>query len=117
MSTPDDNAKRNLFDALDVASDKEVTTQLLRRPGLRVERIVSTGQSSPPGFWYDQPHDEWVLLLAGSAAIEIAGESERSLSPGDCLLLPANRRHRIAWTDPNKPTVWLAIHFGEAVSA
>jgi len=102
----------NLLEALDVASGEEATTQLLRRPGVRIQRIVSTGQASPPGFWYDQRHDEWVLLASGAARIEIDGEGERTLAPGDYLLLPAHCRHRVAWTDPEQATVWLAIHLG-----
>jgi cupin 2 domain-containing protein len=80
-------------------------------PGLRLERIVSTGQASPPGFWYDQPWAEWVLLLTGSAGLRFADEPEpRSLRPGDHLLIPPHRRHRVEWTAPGEPSVWLALH-------
>lgn len=84
---------------------------LLRRPGARIERIVSHGHASPPGFWYDQPWEEWVLLVAGSAAVRIEGEQgARELRSGDWLLLPAHCRHRVEWTDPTVPSVWLAVH-------
>ncbi len=77
-----------------------------------MERIVSLGQQTPPGEWYDQSDDEWVLLLSGAARLLIEGESQASaLQPGDCLLLPAHVRHRVEWTDPAQPTVWLAFHF------
>ena len=88
-------------------------TDLLARPGLRIERIVSTGQASPPGFWYDQEHDEWVILLSGGAGLAIDGAAEMS-SPGDYVFLPAHTRHRVTWTDARVPTVWLAVHVGEA---
>jgi cupin 2 domain-containing protein len=104
----------NIFSAIDRDAADEIVTSLLDRPGLRLERIVSTGQTSPPGFWYDQPTDEWVLLIAGAARLEIDGENERTLSPGDYLLIPAHCRHRVAWTDPDQPTVWLAAHLGTA---
>lgn len=92
--------------------DEEIRT-LLARPGLRIKRIVSTGQASPPGFWYDQPQDEWVLVLAGAARLRLDGEpADRVLGPGDHLLIPAHRRHRVAWTSPEAPTVWLAVHLG-----
>ena len=107
MTKIHNDAAGNLFEALDVASGQEVTSQLLRRKDLRIERIVSNGQASPPGFWYDQPHDEWVLLVAGGARLEIEGEAERELAPGDYLLLPAHCRHRVAWTDPDRETIWL----------
>lgn len=91
---------------------EEQVTPLLERPGLRIERIVSTGQATPQGAWYDQEADEWVLLVAGAARLRIDGEpDERALAPGDFVLLPAHCRHRVTWTDEAVPTVWLAIHF------
>lgn len=91
----------------------EQLTELLAAPGLRIERIVSTGQASPPGFWYDQDWAEWVLVLAGSVGLLIEGEAEqRVLRRGDHVLIPACVRHRVAWTDPERPTIWLAVHYG-----
>jgi len=96
-----------LRDALD-----EEFTELVAAEGVRIERIVSTGQASPPGFWYDQPQAEWVIVLAGSAAIAFDGEaSPRTLRRGDHLHIPAHARHRVVWTDANEPTVWLAVHY------
>lgn len=84
---------------------------LLERPGVLLERIVSTGQASPPDFWYDAPRDEWVVLLSGAARLRIDGEDRsRELHPGDWILLPAHCRHRVDWTDPDQPTRWLALH-------
>jgi len=103
----------NLFADLPVrpAADEEVRT-LHETENVRIERIVSTGQASPPGFWYDQERDEWVVLLAGSAGLRFADEPEaRRLEPGDWVNIPARRRHRVEWTDPAAPTVWLAIHY------
>jgi cupin 2 domain-containing protein len=103
----------NLFAALPGPGPEEETQILLERPGLCLERIVSHGQASPEGFWYDQAEDEWVLLLRGAARLRIAGETDdRALGPGDHLLLPARLRHRVAWTDPAQPTVWLALFVG-----
>jgi cupin 2 domain-containing protein len=91
---------------------QETFSDLLNRPGLRIERIISTGQSSPPGFWYDQPEGEWVMLVAGAARLHLEGEAEpRALRPGDWIDLPPHCRHRVAWTDPNQPTLWLAVHY------
>ena len=105
----------NLFAGIVPQAAEEQVSVLLSRPGLRIERIVSTGQASPEGFWYDQPQDEWVVLLAGAAGLLIEGEAERHLHPGDTVFLPARRRHRVTGTDPDRPTVWLAVHFGEAL--
>jgi cupin 2 domain-containing protein len=106
----------NIFRDVKAKLDTEEIIPLLSRPGLRIERIVSTGQASPPDFWYDQAEDEWVILLAGSAGLAIEGEAERTLAPGDYVVLPAGKRHRVTWTDASRPTVWLAVHFGESLS-
>ena len=103
----------NLLRDLPDASDGEVSDTILAAPGLRIERIVSFGQESPPGFWYDQPEGEWVLLLAGAARLRFADEAQdRALDPGDWVHIAAHRRHRVAWTDPEHPTVWLAVFQG-----
>jgi cupin 2 domain-containing protein len=92
---------------------EEVVDILLRRPGLRVERIVSTGQATPDGEWYDQESDEFVLLVAGAARLRIEGEHEdRALEEGDWLCLPAHCRHRVTWTRAEPATIWLAVHCG-----
>jgi len=105
----------NLFAELpSTPQPEEIFCELLARPGLKIERIVSTGQASPPGFWYEQPGGEWVALLQGEAGLEFAGKAEiRRLLPGDFLHIPALERHRVAWTSADPPTVWLAIHYGE----
>lgn len=102
----------NLFADLPVdAAAEESIEPLLTRPGLRVERIVSHGQASPPGFWYQQEDAEWVLLVSGEALLRFADEGEaRRLRPGDWLLIEPLRRHRVDWTAPDAPTVWLALH-------
>jgi len=90
----------------------ELNETLCQREGLRIERIVSTGQATPEGQWYDQGDDEWVLLVSGAARLLIEGEArERELAAGDWLLLPAHCRHRVTWTSSDPPTVWLAVHF------
>jgi cupin 2 domain-containing protein len=90
----------------------EVVELLLEREGLRIERIVSTGQTTPEGKWYDQETDEWVLVVAGAARLRIEDENEdRELGEGDWILLPAHCRHRVTWTRAEPPTVWLAVHF------
>jgi len=100
----------NLLDDVPEAAEAEIVSLLLSRPGVRIERIVSTGQVTPVDAPYDQDHDEWVLLLAGGAGLWVEGDGERTLRPGDAVLIPAHRRHRVTWTAA--PTVWLAIHFG-----
>ena len=103
---------RNLFEDLPEAPDRETLADLLNRPGVRIERIVSTGQSSPPGFWYDQARGEWVAVLAGAARLRFEDEpAARTLRAGDFVDIAAHRRHRVDWTHPIEPTVWLAVHY------
>ncbi len=101
----------NIFANVPTSLDQEEILVLADLPGARVERIVSTGQPSPPGFWYDQNWTEWVILLTGSAGLWIEGEdAPRSLRPGDYVEIPPNVRHRVEWTEADRPTIWLAVH-------
>jgi cupin 2 domain-containing protein len=107
--------ERNLFDDVPRALPAERVDVLLETPAVRLERIVSIGHATPPGEWYDQARNEWVVVLRGRARVRIEGEAEdRTLDIGDHLLLRAHVRHRVEWTDPAGPTVWLAVFFNTA---
>ncbi|KFK94657.1 MULTISPECIES: cupin domain-containing protein [unclassified Serratia (in: enterobacteria)] len=94
-------------------AEAETFEELISQPGVLIERIVSTGQSSPEGFWYCQPQSEWVVVLQGSAGVRFENEAEmRVMHVGDFINIPAQCRHRVEWTDPHGPTVWLAVHYG-----
>jgi cupin 2 domain-containing protein len=101
----------NLFESLPEDKAREDFADILTRPGVRIERIVSYGQATPVDAPFDQPHDEWVLLLKGGAGLWMEGGEEIVLYPGDHLLIPAHRRHRVTWTAAEEPTIWLAVHF------
>ncbi len=103
----------NLFAELPAAAlqDEQFST-LLKRSELRIERIVSTGQASPPDFWYDQPGSEWVLVVQGEAKLRFADEAEaRHLKTGDFIEITPRRQHRVDWTPADQVTIWLAIHY------
>ena len=101
----------NLFHPVPDAKTEEIIENLLEHNHLRIERIVSGGQATPPGEWFDQETDEWVILLQGSAGLLFEGESEIAvMQPGDYMLIPAHRKHRVEWTDSEQKTVWLAFH-------
>lgn len=106
-----------IFAQMAATTDEESFDEILRRGPVRIERIVSHGHASPPGFWYDQDEGEWVLVLRGRAGLEIEGrEGIHEMGPGDYVDLPAHCRHRVAWTAADEPTFWLAVFYGEGPS-
>ena len=102
----------NLFADIPREMPDELVGEILRTNAFRIERIVSRGHASPPGFWYDQETDEWMLLVKGSASLSFADGSEIALAPGDHLLIPRHVRHRVERTAQEGDSVWLAVHFG-----
>jgi cupin 2 domain-containing protein len=101
----------NLLAAIPNAAAGEVVTPLVVRGGMRFERIVSMGQASPEGFWYDQPEHEFVFLAQGHAELELADGRIVTLRPGDWLEIEAHVRHRVRSTAPDEPTVWLVAFY------
>jgi cupin 2 domain-containing protein len=100
----------NLFQGIPDHLDQELVEKLFAHDSFRIERIVSRGHASAPKFWYDQDEHEWVALLTGKAQLQIEGEETLvNLGPGDTYVLPARTRHRVAWTEPNHDTIWLAV--------
>jgi cupin 2 domain-containing protein len=91
----------------------ELLTTLLEATNVRIERIVSHGHASPEGFWYDQDQHEWVIVLKGAARLQFEDDKRQvEMKPGDFMNIPAHRRHRVEWTTPDEPTIWLAVHYG-----
>ena len=111
----DPPARGNLWRNLPAPGAAEDIGILLRRPGVRIERIVSQAHASPPGFWYDQDEDEFVLLVSGAATLSIRNGADETrtvhLGSGDWLHLPAHCAHRVEATAPEQPTLWLAVFF------
>lgn len=106
MSVPTANLYADLHPHAD-----ERCERLAGVAGVRIERIVSWGQASPPDYWYDQDEAEWVALLSGAARLRLRDPDETvSLAPGDWLWLAPHRRHRVEWTRPDVATVWLAVY-------
>jgi cupin 2 domain-containing protein len=96
----------NLFTALE--GNREQIIPLLEWPGIRIERIVSNGEPSPPDFWYDQENDEWVALLRGTATLRIEDGRMLALKEGDYLLMERHVKHRVEVV--SQDAVWLAVH-------
>lgn len=104
----------NLFDSLPTDLPKELFEILTDSPHVRIERIISHGHASPEGFWYDQDEAEWVVVLMGEARLLFADEDDSiPMRPGDYVNIPAHRKHRVEWTTPNEPTVWLAVFYSD----
>ena len=102
----------NVYAGIPAELPDEQIDELLRSGSFRLERIVSRGHATPAGRWYDQPWNEWVMVLRGTAALRIEGQDEQIvLSPGEHVMIPAHVRHRVEWTDPAADTVWLALHY------
>jgi cupin 2 domain-containing protein len=102
----------NLFADLSPQLSEELFTTLLDAGAVRVERIVCGGQASPEGCWYDQDRHEWVVVLRGAARLRFE-DGVVEMRPGDFVNIPAHQRHRVEWTAPDEPTVWLAVHYGD----
>jgi cupin 2 domain-containing protein len=103
---------KNIFLDLPQVMIEEISEALLDTQHFRLERIISVGQRTLPGEWYDQDTNEWVILLSGSAGLLFEGEKEACVMlPGDYVHIPAHRRHRVEWTEPEQKTVWLALHY------
>lgn len=103
----------NFFADLPAELPEELVDILAENQHVRIERIVSHGHASPQGFWYDQDQPEWVIVLRGAATLRFEDQTIEML-PGEFVSIPAHRKHRVEWTTPNEPTIWLAVHYEEA---
>ncbi|GBD88442.1 cupin domain protein [bacterium BMS3Abin03] len=103
--------KKNLFENIPGFLSEEIIETLIESDNVKVERIISKGHSSPKGFWYDQEENEWVIVLKGSAKLIFEENNLIELNAYDYINIPAHKKHRIEWTDPNTETIWLAIFY------
>jgi cupin 2 domain-containing protein len=103
----------NLFENLPTSIPIELIQVLSANRHGRIERIVSHGHSSPAGFWYDQDEHEWVIVLQGAARLQFE-DTTVDMKPGDFVNIPAHKKHRVEWTMPDGPTIWLAVFFDAA---
>jgi cupin 2 domain-containing protein len=105
-------AIQNIFANIPSKLHDELFETLVKSDNVCIERIVSHGHSSPEGFWYDQGQAEFVILLKGAARLRFEGADDPvELRPGDFVDIPPHRKHRVEWTTPDEPTIWLAVHY------
>jgi cupin 2 domain-containing protein len=103
---------KNLFTDFPNVLKEELVETLAVSENVRIERIVSTGHVSPENFWYDQSEHEWVVVLQGEATLLFDGDDEAiPMKPGDHIHISAGRKHRVQWTTPDQPTIWLAVFY------
>lgn len=102
---------RNIFEKLPDNLDDEYFQTLIETGNFKFERIVSDGHSTQKDFWYDQGKNEFVMLLKGSAVILFDNGEELLMKPGDHLIIPAHKKHRVEKTADDEKTFWLALHY------
>ena len=100
----------NIFDLPTLPLQEELTTILAKGKNIRVERIISTGQTSD---WYDQEEADFVVLLDGNAEIEFENKPHIALQKGDTLIIAPHERHRVSYTSADPPCVWLCVFYSE----
>jgi len=101
----------NLFEDLPAPARREVFDIILESSEFKLERIVSSGQSTPEGEWLQQDQNEWVILLQGEAELTLQSGEYFVLRPGDYVNIPSGVEHRVVRTSADKSTVWLALHY------
>lgn len=103
---------KNVFSNIPDAIPDEIFDKIFQTKNITIERIISKGHASPTNFWYDQEKNEWVMVLKGHARLRFGENNELlEMKPGDYINIPAHCKHRVEWTDPNKETIWLAVHY------
>ncbi len=100
----------NIFRLPELLQNEEIFETIINSKNLQIERIISTGQSTPEDTWYDQEQDEWVILLQGEATLLFVDNTSIHLTAGDYLLIEAHQKHRVTFTSVDPPCIWLAIH-------
>ena len=51
--------------------------------------------------------------MRGAARIRFE-DGTVEMKPGDFVNIPAHQKHRVEWTTPDEPTIWLAVFYDEA---
>lgn len=98
----------NFFENIPEKGKDEVFDELVKDENVLVERIVSEGHISSE--WYDQEENEFCSILRGAADLLFEGkEHPVRMNPGAWVLIPAHAKHKVTWTAPNEPTVWIAV--------
>lgn len=101
----------NIFSNIPCKLEQEMFESILDDQAVKIERIISKGQTSPDSGWFDQEKNEWVILLKGKAIMAFENQTPVLLNEGDFINIPSHTKHKVAWTDPDNETVWLAVNY------
>ena len=102
--------KYNIFEEIIIDKNEEKFFEIFKNETIKIEKIVSNGQTSPQNFWYEQEQNEFVLVLEGFAILEFE-DKEIELKKGDCLNINAMQKHRVKFTSQDEPTIWFAVFY------
>jgi cupin 2 domain-containing protein len=101
----------NIFANLNINFEKEIFENIVQQKNVKIGRIISSGQATPPGEWYDQKQDEWAILIQGEADLLLEGDDKpMKLKAGDYIFIPAHRKHRVEMTKEGEASIWIAVH-------
>lgn len=101
----------NIFKNIPVSLPNELFEEIVAARGMKIERIISYGHTTPQNEWYDQSRDEWVMVLKGEAVLSFFDGDDVRMKEGDYITIPAHQKHRVSWTKPDEETLWLAVHY------
>ncbi len=101
----------NIFSDIPKEIKDELFEDIISKDGLKIERIVSKGHTSPKTGWYDQESDEWVILIKGEAVLSFEDADDVRLKAGEYINIPAHKKHKVSWSDPDNESIWLAVHY------
>ena len=103
--------KNNILKNLPVSVPEEIFENISEKENIKIERIISEGQATSKNYWYDQDQDEFVMLLQGKAQLNFTDDDPVVLNPGDYIVIPAHKKHRVEWTSKTEKTIWLAVFY------
>ena len=101
----------NIFSEIPKDLQDELFEDIIKTKNLKIERIISYGQTSPKSGWYESQENEWVIVLKGEAILSFENSDDVRLNAGDYINIPALKKHKVSWTLPDTETIWLAIHY------
>lgn len=103
--------KKNIFQNIPTSIPEEIFESIVESDFVKIERIISKGQKSPGNFWFDQEKTEWIIVIKGKARLQFENRNIIELSEGDYINIPAHKKHKVDWTDPDNETIWLAVFY------